>query len=194
MGPLCRMRWPSASTQIRDRRASAEPQPQDGILDLRGHAAALGRSRASACPKDSGAVPFSGMAPRHMVNRTGPEFCTGVGPGVQFKKGRAGCSSSVMCEVCRFRTLRPIYFGICQVRKNCGGRSHAPRSSILRHRFRDLPGRPIDSQGATNESTAILAKPRNTAIVKFLNFPKTPIFPTYTIIPPPIPSGCHCFG
>jgi hypothetical protein len=123
-----------------------------------------------------------GTASQDMVNRTGPEPCTGVGPGVQFK-GRAGCSSSVMCEVCRFRTLRPIYLAICRMRKSCRGRSHALQSPRFRRGFSDLPGRPIDCRDAKNDSTPILATAKNMTIVKFLNFPKTPIFLTDTTPP-----------
>ena len=38
----------------------------------------------------------------------------------------------------------------------------------------DLVGTIIDCRDATNESTLILAKPKNMTIVKSLNFPKTP--------------------
>lgn len=114
-----------------------------------------------------------------MVNSTGPEFCSGVGPGVRFK-GRAGCSSSVMCEVCRFRTLRPIYLAICRIRKSCRGLPGACRPPRLRYCLSDLVGTIIDCRDATNESTPILATPQNMTIVKSLNFLKTPAFPVGT--------------
>ena len=122
-----------------------------------------------------------------------PGVPSGVGPGVR-SKGRAGCSSSVMCEVCRFRTLRPIYLAICRIRKSCRGPSHAGRPP----RFRQKPVRPCRHDhrlpGHHEQIYSHLSNAEKHDNSKIPEFSKNPILPIWHRQLFPIPSQLCLFA